>query len=97
MIVTFKEPYLRVDVSDEKLEVRNYLFDQFVDRWDGYYDDNLEIDVNHEEAFIEIALPVLDLIHIIIEEKEQDLDYERRHDSFKDSELDPNDDKEVKG
>lgn len=79
MQISFGEPYLRIDVSDEPLEVANYLFDQFPDRWDGYYDDSLEIEINREEKFIEFALPSLNLIFQIIEEKKHDLAYEAKH------------------
>lgn len=80
MKVTFSDfGYIRVNMEDEREEVMNYLFDQIYDRLDELLEHDHEIETNHEEKYIEVSIPILDLIYRIIEEKEYDIEWEKKH------------------
>jgi len=82
-IETRNDMDLLVDLSDQPEEVTNYLFDQLEDRINDLDITELiaetEIDTDYENQKLEITSPLLNLIHKIIEEKQHDIDWERRH------------------
>ena len=68
--------YIRIDLSDESSEVCNFLLDQIQDRAVDEFGDEIEIDANYDHKFLEVSIPILDLIYRIIEEKNDDIRYE---------------------
>ncbi len=80
MKVTFSDQgFLRVDLSDEPQEVSNYLLDQLPDRVSELMEHEHSIETDHEKQFVEVSIPILDLIYRIVEEKEHDIEYEKKH------------------
>ena len=73
---------LFIDLSEYPQEVTDYVFDQLSDRL--FSDvirevDDFEVDADYEHQTLEITCLVTEIVRRIIEEKEHDIDYERRH------------------
>lgn len=80
MKVTFSDQgFLRLDLSDESPEISNYLFDQLPDRVNELVEHEHSIETDYDKQFVEVSIPILGLMYRIVEEKEHDIEYEKKH------------------
>ena len=66
---------IECDLSEHPKEVSDYVLDQFVDRVEGV---ETEVNRDYDKQKVTFTSPTIDLIQRIIEEKEADMNFEKR-------------------
>ena len=72
------EFHANIDLSMYVQEVRDYVCDQLYDRLHELKDHELEVN-DEGDGTITVSLPIIDLVHKIVAEKEADIEWEIRH------------------
>lgn len=71
---------IECDLSEYPKEVSNYAMDQFEDRiGESCVRDEMEIETNYEKQTLTFTSPMIEIIQHAIEEKQHDIEYERKH------------------